>query len=651
MPHKVGVYVCHCGINIAHTVDVEEVARFARTLPKVEVARDYIYVCSDPGQQLIQEDIKELGLDRVVVASCSPRMHELTFRGVIQEAGLNPYYLQIANIREQCSWVHTERGSATEKAKGLVAAAVSRACLLEPLEERDAGVTPGALIIGGGIAGLQAALDIADAGYKVYVVEKEPTIGGHVAQLGRTFPTLDDVEAMLGGVMERVEKHPNIELLTYSEVVEVEGFIGNFQVKVRRKPRYVDVERCIACGLCAEACVLKGEIENEFDARLGKRSAIYLPFPQAVPAKYVVDAEHCLLLSSGQCEAGPPCGEACPEDAIDFYQGDSVVDLSVGSIIVATGFDVFDASLKPEYGYGVYDNVITGLEFERLASPSGPTGGEIRVNGRVPQHVVFIHCVGSRDRSLGNPYCSRICCMYTAKQAHLMREKLPEARITVFYMDVRAFGKGFEEFYDRVREERVLYRRGNPAEIYKRGERLVVRAEDTLLGEPIEVEADLVVLASGIVPRKDMGEIANLLKLPRSEDGFFMELHPKLRPVDTTMDGVFLAGCCQGPKDIADTISQAKAAASSALIPLSLGKVRVESVTCAIDPLLCSGCGLCAEACVYGALTLDERRGVMIANQVLCKGCGACAMACPSGAIILKHFTPEQILAEVEAAI
>jgi heterodisulfide reductase subunit A len=651
MAPRVGVYVCHCGINIAHTVDVEEVARFAATLPGVEAARDYIYMCSDPGQQLIQQDIKDLDLNRVVVASCSPRMHELTFRAVIHEAGLNPYYLQMANIREQCSWVHEDRHAATEKAKGLVAAAVSRACLLEALEEREAQVTPAGLVIGGGIAGLQAALDIADAGYTVYLVEKEPTIGGHVAQLDRTFPTLDDAEEMLGEVIERVVSHANIEVLTNSEVAAVDGFIGNFQVTVRRRPSYVDAARCTGCGRCAEACVLQGQIQSGYQAGLETRSAIYLPSPGTAPATYVVDAQRCLLLQSGQCESGPPCKEACPEGAVDFECGEDEVEVNVGAIVVATGFDVFDASLKPEYGYGVYDRVITALELERLSSPSGPTGGEIRLNGKVPEDVVFIHCVGSRDRNLGNPYCSRVCCMYTAKQAHLVREKLPEARITVFYMDIRAFGKGFEEFYDRVREERVLYRRGNPSEVYSRGERLVVRAEDTLLGKPVEVETDLVVLATGLVPRKDTDEVATLLKLPRSDDGFFMELHPKLRPVDTTMDGVYLAGCCQAPKDIADTVAQAKAAASSALIPLCQGKVRVESVTCAVDPLLCSGCGLCAEACVYGALALDTRRGVMTANQVLCKGCGACGMVCPSGAIVLKHFTPDQILAEVEAAI
>jgi heterodisulfide reductase subunit A len=571
MAPKVGVYVCHCGINIAHTVDVEAVARAAGSLPNVAVARDYIYMCSDPGQQLIQDDIKELGLDRVVVASCSPRMHELTFRKVIQEAGLNPYFLQAANIREQCSWVHSDRQAATEKAKGIVAAAVSRACLLQPLEERDAQVTPAAVIVGGGIAGLRAALDIADAGYKAYIVEKGPALGGHLGHLSRTFPTLESVPSLLAEVVERVQSHPHIEVMTESRVVDVDGFIGNFRVQVER-----------------------------------------------------------------------PSGDSDTPHTIE---------LTAGVIVVATGFENFDASLKPEFGYGIYDRVITAPELEKLLLDADGSDAARLLGDGEAKDVVFIQCVGSRDRNGGNPYCSRVCCMYTAKQAHLVRERLPEARITVFYMDVRAFGKGFEQFYDRVREERVLYRRGNPSEIYRRGDRLVVRAEDTLLGDPVEVEADLVVLATGLVPRHDAGDVANLLKLSRSEDGFFMELHPKLRPVDTTTDGVFLAGCCQGPKDITDTIAQAKAAASSALIPLSLGKVAVESVTCAVDPLLCSGCGLCEEACVYGALSLDQRRGVMSANQVLCKGCGACSTACPSGAIVLNHFTPDQILAEVEGAL
>ncbi|MGB5932543.1 MAG: CoB--CoM heterodisulfide reductase iron-sulfur subunit A family protein [Anaerolineae bacterium] len=563
MGPRIGVYVCHCGVNIAATVDVEEVTRFAQGLPSVAMARDYTYMCSDPGQALIKEDIKEFGLTKVVVASCSPMMHEPTFRGTIQEAGLNPYCLEMANIREQCSWVHEEEEEATRKAIQLVAAAVDKAFLLEPLEERRVAVTSAALVIGGGIAGMQAALDIANAGFQVYLVEKEPRLGGHLAQLDKTFPTLEPVAPLLAEEIREVEGHPNIDLLTSAEVIGLEGYIGNFKVNVTDQA--------------------------------------------------------------------------------------TIRDLKVGTIVVATGYDLFDARLKPEYGYGIYEKVITGLQFERLVSLSGSR--KFWVNEKEPQDVLFIQCVGSRDKSVGHEYCSRICCMYTAKQALLVKEMLPQARVTVLYMDVRAYGKGFEEFYDQVRGEGVLYRRGNPSEIYKNGKRLIVRVEDTLLGEPVQLEADLVVLATGITPRRDSPKIANLLKLPRSPDGFFMEAHPKLRPVDTVTEGIYLAGCCQGPKDIPDTVAQAKAAAASAMIPLCQGQVKVEAVTSIIDEELCSGCGICAEMCVYDALSLHERKGVMTINEVLCKGCGACAAACPSKAIKLSHFTPAQILAQVDALV
>jgi len=572
MKSRVGVYVCHCGINIAATVDVEAVAAFAETLPNVVAARHYTYMCSDPGQDLIKTDIREHGLTHVVVASCSPTMHEPTFRGVVQEAGINPYCYEMANIREQCSWVHKDRARATEKAKQIVASAVAKAALLQPLEEREVGVTPAALVIGGGIAGIAAALDIANAGFKVYLVEKEPTIGGRMAQLNRTFPTLESCLELLGPRVSAVAEHPNIELLTSSEVVDIEGYIGNFQVEVRQRSR---------------------------------------------------------------------------EELIEF---------DVGSIVVAIGYDHFDARLKPELGYGEYPNIITAPEFERLSMELGNNGAGSTT--RPPDHpttrpkdVVFIQCVGSRDQSVGHEYCSRVCCMYTAKQAHLVKERLPQANVTIFYMDVRTFGKGFEEFYDRVRREGVRYRRGSVSEIYKRGDKVVVRAEDTLLGEPLEMEADLVVLATGIVPRRDAQGIAELLKLPRSPDGFFAEAHPKLRPVDTVNDGIYLAGCCQGPKDIPDTIAQAKAAASSAMIPLSRGKVKVESVTGVVEVELCAGCGICESLCTYGALTRDDRRGIMTVNKVLCKGCGACAAACPSGTMTLSHFTHDQILAQVEVML
>jgi heterodisulfide reductase subunit A len=653
MASKIGVYVCHCGINIAATVDSEAVAEYARTLPHVTVARDYMYMCSDPGQEMIQQDIRDYGLNRVVVASCSPRMHETTFRTVVEEAGVNPYYFEMANIREQVSWVHTDRAVATAKAKELIAGTVAKTALLEPLEERQVAVTPAALVIGGGIAGLEAALDIADAGYRAYLVEKQPALGGRMAQLNKTFPRMEDAGSLVLSEMERALDHPNVEVLAYSEVVDVQGYIGNFEVTVRHKPRFVDPDRCTACGKCAEACVLAGQIADEFQMGLGRRAAIYRLFPEALPATYTVDPAHCLLLKDGRCEDGPPCTLACPESAVDFGDQDREETLQVGSIVVATGYDPFNPERKPEFGYGRYPGVLSALEFERLAAKNGPTGGRIVIPGtdRQPETVVFIHCVGSRDRQLGNAYCSRVCCMYTAKQANVVMDQLPEARVTAFYMDVRAFTKGGEEFYDRARARGVRYRRGNPSEVYRRGDKLVVRAEDTLLRRTVEVEADMVVLAVGLEPGAGGQEISSLLKLSCTGDNFLAEAHPKLRPVDTTSDGIFLAGTCQGPKDIPDTVSQAKAAASSALIPLSMGKAKVEAIVSSVNHELCVGCGLCEAACVYGALSLHPWRSIMTINDVLCKGCGACSVACPSKAITLGHFTQKQTLAMLDAML
>jgi len=424
---------------------------------------------------------------------------------------------------------------------------------------------PAALVIGGGIAGIQAALDIADAGFPVYLVERDPSIGGRMAQLDKTFPTLDCSSCILTPKMVDAGQHSNIDLMTYSEVASVERRNDGFRVRVRKKPRYVDVDLCRGCGDCAEACRMKGRIASDFDEGIANRSAIYVPFPQAVPLIYTVDPDTCLYLTRGVCGRTFKCKDACPADAIDFEQKEELVDLDVETIVVTTGFDLIDPETKPEYGYGVYPEVMTGIEFERLADASGPTKGQILINGKKPDDVVFIKCVGSRDPHTGVPYCSRVCCMYTAKHAHLVRDRVPDANITVFYMDVRAFGKGYEEFYDRVKHERVSYRRGEPAEVYRRGEKLVVLAEDTMLGKPVEVEADLVVLATAIVPRTDVQDVAQLLGLERSPDGFFQEADAKLRPVDTNVENIFMAGCCQGPKDIPDTVSQAKAAASSAL--------------------------------------------------------------------------------------
>ncbi len=428
---------------------------------------------------------------------------------------------------------------------------------------------PATLIIGAGIAGIQAALDIADAGYQVYLVEKEPSVGGRMSQLDKTFPTLDCSACILTPKMVDVGRHTNIELLTYSEVTDITETRSGFQATIRKKPRYVDMDKCTGCGECAAACRMTGRIISQFDAGMGKRAAMYVPFPQAVPLKYTIDPETCLFLTRGVCGKTFKCKDACPSNAIDFEMKEEIIQRDAQSVIVATGFDAVEGKIKPELGYGSYPQVITGLEFERLVSSSGPSGGKVKIGDKVPQDIVFIHCVGSRDRTIDHPWCSRVCCMYTAKQAHLIHEKIPGANVTVFYMDIRAFGKGFEEFYDRVREEGAVYRRANPAEVLRSSGsdgRVVVRAEDTILGEFVEVEADLVVLAVGLQPRPDTRQLAEMLKLELSPDGFFKERHHKIRPVETDRPAVFLAGCAQGPKDIPDTVAQAKAAASSAII-------------------------------------------------------------------------------------
>jgi heterodisulfide reductase subunit A len=556
-PPRIGVYICHCGINIAATVDVTTLAEAVAHLPGVVVSRHYTYMCSDPGQALIQNDIASLHLNRIVVASCSPRMHEPTFRNAIVAAGLNPYCLDMANIREQCSWVHADLTTGTLKAIDLVSAAVARAARLQPLEVRQVSVTPAALVVGGGIAGLQAAHNIAQAGFEVTLIERAAYLGGHMTELNSTFPTLEPASQLILPLIDGVLNHPLIHVLMEANLVELDGYVGNFVAVVR--------------------------------------------------------------------------------------QGETEFQVPVGTIVVATGYEIFDARRRPELGYGVYPQVITSLDFERMVSQK---------NGFDQfKSVVFIQCVGSRDRSLGNPYCSRACCMVTARQALQVCQRQPEARVTVFYMDVRAFGKGHEAFYDKARESGVIYRRGNPAELIRRGERVVVRAEDTLLGELIEEEADLVVLSVGMTPRSDTGVVAGLLKLPRSADGFFLEAHPKMRPVDTAIAGIFLAGCCQSPKDITDTISQARAAASAAIIPLMRGQVPVEAATSYIVEELCAGCGQCAQVCAYGALKIHPLRGIMTVNPVLCQGCGACAATCPSGAINVHHYTFEQFMSQIDALV
>lgn len=650
---RIGVYICHCGLNIAGTVDVEEVAKYVATLPDVVIARDYRYICSDPGQELIKNDIKGLSLNRVVVASCSPRMHEHTFRKTCLAAGLNPYLYEHVNIREHCSWVHADRQQATEKAKDLIRAAVQRVHYHEPLVIKEIPVNPNALVVGGGIAGIEAALKIANSGRKVYLVEKEPSIGGHMIQLDTTFPTLDCSECIMTPKMSEVGHHPNIELLAYSEVEGVSGSVGNFKVKIKKKARYVDESKCIGCGVCEQKCPWK--VPSEFEAGLGQRKAVYIPFAQAIPNIATVDKDHCVYIQSGGKKCGA-CIKVCEAGAINFDQTDQIVELEVGAIILATGYDILDASQISQYGYGKYDNVITALEFERMTCAAGPTSGKIQLrNGRIPQSVAIIHCVGSRDKNY-REYCSKICCMYALKHAHHLRDKI-NADVYQMYIDMRCTGDAYEEFYKRVSEEGVVFIKGKVAEVTDRAKtdeekgRLVVVAEDALVGKVMRIPVDMVILCPAMIPRADATEIARRFSITQKASGFFLERHAKLEPQVSAMDGIFLAGCCQFPRDIPDSVSHGRAAAAAALELIDRGSVATEAAISCVDETLCHGCGICEEICEFQApkVVVKNGRRVSTVNEALCKGCGACAVACPSGAMSIKHFTRDEISSMIKA--
>ena len=646
---RIGVYVCHCGKNIAGSVDCEAVAKYAATLPQVKLAKHNLYTCSDPGQETIKKDIIEQNLNRVVVASCTPRLHEPTFRRTCEEAGLNKYLFEMANIREHCSWVHLyEPEKATEKAKDLVRMAVARVTFLDPQEEAVVPVTKKALVIGGGVAGIQAALDLADTGYQVYLVEKSPSIGGKMAQIDKTFPTMDCSICILAPKMSDVGKHPKIELLANSEVTEVAGYIGNFKVKVKKKPRYVTKD-CTACGDCANVCPI--EVPNEFETGLTWRKSIYIPFAQSVPAKYLIDEKSCIGLENNTCAK---CKEVCGPAAIDFTDKGEEIELDVGTIIVATGLDVFDPVSITKYGYLRFPNIVTSMEFERLINAGGPTGGRlVRPSDlNIPKSVAFIQCIGSRSEKDGNPYCSNVCCMNTIKDALLIKEHWPEVRIYVFYVDIRSFGKGFEDLYRRAKEVGAIFIRGLPAEIIedKKTNNLLLIGENTLENRKYKIDAGMVVLSVGLRPRDDSSEVQRLLRLSRTSDGFFMEAHPKLRPVDTPTGGVFLAGCAEAPKDIKDSVTQASAAAARASILMAKGSVTVEAITPIMSPEKCTGCGLCERVCPYNAISVDKVNKESTVAEAACSGCGTCGAECPFGAIEMRHFTDQQLNVQIDAA-
>jgi len=653
MANRTGVYVCHCGSNIPPKVNSPEVARYAKGLFNVVVARDYKFMCSDPGQEMIIQDIRDYGLNRVVVASCSPRLHEKTFQNACLRGGLNPFLFQMTCIREHCSWVTKDSDEATAKAKKLVAAAVDRVNWHEELYSRREKVHPDILVLGAGISGIQASLDVARGGHKVHLVERAPSIGGHMAQFDKTFPTLDCAACISTPKMVAVAQEPNINLMTYTEVTSVQGFVGNYRVGLRMNPRYFDTSKCTGCGLCMEKCPVK--VDSDFEEGLGKRRAIYRNSPQAVPNKPVIDPEVCIHFTKGKCGA---CEKLCPSQAVDFSQKPVELAVDVGAIVLATGFDVLDPTPLAQFGYGRYPEVYTGLQFERLNNAVGPTGGRILMkNGEAPRIVASIPCVGSRDEK-HHPYCSRVCCMYALKYAHLIKDKVGhQTKIYNFYIDMRCFGKGYEEFYQRVQKEGVSFIRGRPAEVTDQAlspeeqGRLVVISEDTLLGRILRVPVDMVILCTAMEARKDAGEVARQFGISQGADGFFLEEHPKLGPVSTATDGVYIAGACQGPRDIPDAVSHAAGAAAKALALAASGEVSISPTVSHIDPDICIGCKICIGLCAYSAIEFDERRKVSVVNEAMCKGCGSCAGHCPSGAAQVRHFSERQIFAEIEGLL
>ena len=657
---RIGVFVCHCGSNIAATVDVKKVVEMAKLEPGVVHAEDYQYMCSEAGQAKIGAAIADHKLTGIVVCSCSPRMHEATFRKCAERYGLNPFMVEIANIREHCSWIHKNMEEATEKAVILARAAIAKVNLNAPLQAGESRVTKRALVIGGGIAGIQTALDIADAGYEVDIVEKTPSIGGRMSQLDKTFPTLDCSACILTPKMVDAAGHEKINIYTYAEVEKVSGFVGDFTVDIRKKARSVDATKCTGCGVCQEKCPSK-KTPSEFNRGLGKRSAIYTPFAQAIPNVPVIDREACIKFKTGKCGV---CEKVCQAGAIDYAQQDEIITEKYGAIVVATGFDTIKLDKYDEYAYNQSPDVITSLELERVMNAAGPTKGHLErlSDGVAPKEIVFIQCVGSRcSDSRGKPYCSKICCMYTAKHAMLIRDKYPDVNVTVFYIDVRTPGKNFDEFYRRAVEEYgVNYIKGQVGKVAPQPDgSLLVHGVDLLDNKQIKKKADMVVLATAIEPNEGVRNIATMLTASIDTNNFLTEAHPKLRPVESPTAGVFLSGVCQGPKDIPETVAQAGAAAVKVIGLLAKDKLTTNPCTAKPDELLCNGCGNCAKVCPYGAITYEVRqvndhgiredRRLATVNSALCQGCGACTVTCPSGAMDLQGFSNRQLIAEVDA--
>ena len=646
---RIGVFICHCGLNIAKSVNVKVLREAVSKFPGVVYAVDYEFTCSETGQKMIRDAIKEYNLNRVVVASCSPKLHELTFRRVVKEAGLNPFLFEMANIREHCSWAHLhEPEKATEKAVHIVKSAIERCKYLDEIGEKEESVRPSALVIGGGIAGVTAAVSLADFGFEVHLIEKLPWLGGKATQLGKAFPTEDCGVCVTPKQPEMDRKcfykrqilaHPQIKTYTSSTVRMLSGYIGHFTAQIEKMPRYVNEKLCIACGECEKVCPV--EVPNEFDLGLSKRKAVYLPFIQAVPHIYALDMNHCTKCGE--------CVKICPTKAINLEEKPSYTDVEAGTVIVAVGFEEFEP--KGLFGYGNYQNVITQLKLARMMDSSGPTLGKVirPSDGHTPRHVVMLQCVGSRDKAT-HIYCSKICCTIALKHARSLKMMNPKTDVTICYKDIRPFGRNYEDLYTDCQSLGVNFIHGDAKEVTEDTNKNLKVNVDLATGGKKVIETDMLVLASALVPPKDITQVSRTLNLSLSPDGFLMELHPKLAPIDTNIDGIYICGACQGPKDIQESVTQALGAVARATPPMAAGKIKIDLAKAIVDENLCIGCANCVAMCPYSAIEM-EPSGIARVIEIACKGCGVCAAECPARAMQLRHFTDRQLFAAVEGIL
>ncbi|TXT59088.1 MAG: CoB--CoM heterodisulfide reductase 1 iron-sulfur subunit A [Promethearchaeota archaeon] len=638
---NIGLFICDCGKNISGTIDNEQLIEYFSDYPDVHVFREQ-YLCSELGLKEIKEEIEEKQIDRVVIAACSFKLHGSLFRKTIEKAGINRFLISFANIREQNSWVHANQPQkATQKAIDQIKMAIAQVRLLTPLALQKVQIIPNILIIGGGIAGIKAALVSANAGYKVYLVEREPTIGGHMALFDKTFPTLDCSICILGPLMSEVNEHPNIELLTYSEVKKVEGYIGNFKVTIEKKPRFINEEECVGCfDICRDVCPI--DIEDTFFPR----KAIDVPYPQAIPLYPTIIEEECI-----GCKA---CAQACDRDAIDFDQKPEKIQLTIGAIIVATGLKTFDPTILSELNYQKYQDVITTFQLERLLNNDGPTNGKIirPSSGKPPKKVSFVLCVGSRNKKIDHEYCSQVCCNASIKQAILLKKENPNIKVNVYYTDIRAVGKNCEEFYNRAREEfGVRFIKSNISAIVKSdtSDELIIRGEDVIENVLFEHKTELAVLAVGIEPAEGTEELSQILNISQDPYGFLLEKHLKVKPSESSVNGIYIAGAIQGPKDIPSSIAQAESAASKAIALISRGSVELDPHIVYYDPEKCDLCRLCESICNFNAIEIENKELTLIKEN--CSGCGACAAMCPNDALFIPGFSKTQIDAQIKSII